>query len=191
MIKNMNSSFAYNLGDNKYYTVLKTQPYLSHARKLSECLDYSESEYEDDSNEETSHWEPLEKSSVERMLKEEWKELEEIEKKEWSSVIVRICQTVASEYDSCDDMNDKIQSWCNWFNVLSNFRDAEIYENNLIFENFLRLIKRNKLKNPDYKMSKDEEQIWERIKQNKKLKDREWGKYHEKTWSYWLKKEYS
>ncbi|SBT84275.1 ring-exported protein 3, putative [Plasmodium ovale] len=185
MLKNMNSS------DNKYYTVLKTQTYLSHTRKLSECLEHNESEYEDDSNEETSNSEPLEKSSVEKMLREEWKELEEIEGKEWSSVIFRICQTMASEYDSCDDMNDKIHSWCNLFNMLSNFRDAEIYENNLIFENFLRFIKRNKLKNPDYKMSKDEENLWERIKQNKKLKDREWGKYHEKTWSYWLKKEYS
>ncbi|SBS95997.1 ring-exported protein 3, putative [Plasmodium ovale curtisi] len=154
-----------------------------------------ENNLETENNESAEKVEPcsstgiLKQEDFENHLKKEWKELAANETKNWFNVIIGICQILVSEYSSLRDTEDKVESWCEMARMLADFREAEINENDIIFEKFLDYLKKKKLENPE-DINDEDEKIWKEIKQLKIEKDNEWKKYHVGTWKYWYQKEF-
>ncbi|GAB64528.1 hypothetical protein PCYB_012610, partial [Plasmodium cynomolgi strain B] len=131
-----------------------------------------------------------ERFSLEDRLKKEWNDLAIIETKNWFNVIIGICDTLITEYDSYNVVDDKVRSWTNLIKMLTTFREAEINESNIIFSKFLDYVREKRHDKPSDCLTEEEESIWNDIKLLKQQKDIEWKKYHVGTWKYWFQMEF-
>lgn len=129
-------------------------------------------------------------SKLEDKLKEEWNELSMMEIEDWFNVIVGAVDTLTTEYDSSNVMEDKGSSWSKLIKMLTAFREAEINENNAIFAKFLDYLREKREKEPSDTLTEEEENIWNDIKLLKQEKDAKWKEYHVGTWKYWFQKEF-
>lgn len=181
----------YSLGNEAYNTVISPSFNENYGRNLLEnYLDSEDNENVDYSNVENSSDESSQYDNLEKTLREEWEELEIDESNNWFEVIGTICQTILSEIENLNGDDDKISSWFYLYKTLSEFRAAEISENNAIFEKFLSTLKVSRLTDPKDYLNYEEEKIWNEIKELKQEKDNEWNKYHIGTWKYWFQKEF-
>ncbi|SBT74063.1 ring-exported protein 3, putative [Plasmodium ovale] len=179
------------LGNEAYNTVISPRFNENYGRNLLEnYLDSEDNENVDYSSVENSSDESSQYDNLEKTLREEWEELEIDESNNWFEVIGTICQTILSEFENLDEDDGKINSWFYLYKTLSEFREAEISENNAIFEKFLSTLKESRLTDPKDYLNYEEEKIWNEIKELKQEKDSEWNKYHIGTWKYWFQKEF-
>ncbi|KMZ83035.1 hypothetical protein PVIIG_04600 [Plasmodium vivax India VII] len=159
----------------------------SDRRRSSSGRNNLESHY---SNEDPSYSRYDERFSLEDRLKKEWNDLAVIETKNWFNVIIGICDTLITEYDSYNVVGDKVSSWSELIKMLTAFRQAEVNESNVIFAKFLDYMREKRQDTASDVLTDEEESIWNDIKLLKQQKDIEWKKYHVGTWKYWFQKEF-
>ncbi|EUD64575.1 hypothetical protein C922_05046 [Plasmodium inui San Antonio 1] len=143
------------------------------------------------SSEGPSYSRNAERLGVEYRLKQEWNDLGVIKTKNWFNVIIGICDTPITEYDSYNFVDDKVRSWSQLIKVLRALREVDINERNIIFEKFVDYLRQRKQNNPSDSLTDEKQILWNDIKLLKQQKDAEWNKYHVATWKYWFHKEFA
>ncbi|KYO00339.1 ring-exported protein 4 [Plasmodium gaboni] len=155
---------------------------------LGEQTDYDESEI---SNIKNIPFYPDKFNKLEYKLREVWNKLETDEHDDYMDVTVEYFEKLLDNDKNLENYEKYYEKRALVAYMLHEFRRGYLNEQNRKFRNFLHNLKEKRIKEPIDTLNADEQDEWNKIKNEKIKSDEEWKKYQLQTWEYLMKMEYS